>query len=117
MAFYVIERPRLILLLTESKVQHDRFTVLNWWHEDGEVLHITIRYLGLDYIYREAIKSIQDLSIEIRQYLTSDRAVLGYFTPEELFSDDDPDEPDEPTNMSIHFFGVDRLNRQGWDQQ
>ena len=83
MSFFVIDKKRLLHHLEYDVRKHAR-GVLNWsWDHINNLLEITLHIQGVNYIYREAYQSFEDIPIEIRSLLTRDKKVFGYYNQDE----------------------------------
>jgi len=77
MNYYVISKERLIHHL-DYDVRKSPIGLVNWFYKDG-IINILLNVRGLNYLYREAINELSDLSIEISSALSKNNSILDIF--------------------------------------
>lgn len=114
MGFFVVSQQRMIHLLNSRKENTDVLGMfVDWWVDDRNI-NFCLTSMGSKYLYRYSIQEslsavLEALPIEIKQFITRDREVLGYAGAEELFYEC-VDVPETVTladalNMQRSFYG------------
>jgi len=82
MSFFLIDIRRLLRIIGQPRHQTD---VFNWWVDfsnNKKTLNVTLNIRNVSYLYRQEFNTMEEIRMEIKSLLTSDRSVLGYLTGE-----------------------------------